>query len=200
MKSIVRSMEINTQKLGTASRISWCEQIENGQQVWWIRSPTQNIGNKHHTSNRSPFCKGVKMQKGASVLIRWQIMHVCPTQTTQSISNKSPLQAFHSVNTNIIERVPHATSSFGRHRWIEVRQKVGYPTRVVMLLILVYLTFKTKNINTEICTVKQCNFDWHLLNFVWVQCLLNELQWKNIYCVASIDLLNILRIILLLFS
>jgi hypothetical protein len=29
--SIDRSMEINTQKLGTASRISRCNQIENGQ-------------------------------------------------------------------------------------------------------------------------------------------------------------------------
>jgi hypothetical protein len=40
---------------------------------------TQNIENKHHTSNRSSFCKGVKMQKGAYVLIGWQIMHVRPT-------------------------------------------------------------------------------------------------------------------------
>jgi hypothetical protein len=29
----------------------------------------------------------------------------CPTQTTQNISNKPYLHAFHSVNTNIIERV-----------------------------------------------------------------------------------------------
>jgi hypothetical protein len=34
MKSIVRSMEINTQKLSIASRISWCDQIENRQKVW----------------------------------------------------------------------------------------------------------------------------------------------------------------------
>jgi hypothetical protein len=32
IKSIVRSMEINKQKLCTASRISWCDQIENGQE------------------------------------------------------------------------------------------------------------------------------------------------------------------------
>jgi hypothetical protein len=68
--------------------------------------------NKHHTNNRSPYCKGVKMQKGVFVFIQWQIMHVWPTQTTQSISNKPPLHAFHSVNTNIIERVSHATRVF----------------------------------------------------------------------------------------
>jgi hypothetical protein len=45
MNSIIRSVEINTQKLGTASWISWCNQIENGQQVWWVHSPTQNIEN-----------------------------------------------------------------------------------------------------------------------------------------------------------
>jgi hypothetical protein len=74
-------MEINSQKLGTACWISWCDQIENGQQDWRVHSPTQNIENKHHTSNRSPFCKGIKMQKGASVLIRWQIMHVMKEYT-----------------------------------------------------------------------------------------------------------------------
>jgi hypothetical protein len=101
MKSIVRSMEINTLKLGTTSRISRCDQIENGQQIWWVHYPTPNIENKHH--------------------IRWQIMHVCPTQTTQSISNKLLLHAFHSVNTNIIEQVPHKTCVF--QFWMNQRRE-----------------------------------------------------------------------------
>jgi hypothetical protein len=56
----------------------------------------------------SPLHKGVKMQKGASVLIWWQIMLVPSTETTHSRSNKSPLHAYHSVNVNTknIERVP----------------------------------------------------------------------------------------------
>jgi hypothetical protein len=75
--------------------------------VWISHSPTQNIENKHHTSNRKSLHKGVKMQKGTSVLIWWSIMHVPSTETTHNISNKSHLHAYHSVNVNTknIERV-----------------------------------------------------------------------------------------------
>jgi hypothetical protein len=47
------------------------------------------------------FTRVVKAQKSTSMLIRWQIISILPTQTTQSISYKPSLHTFNLVYTHI---------------------------------------------------------------------------------------------------
>jgi hypothetical protein len=112
MNLVVCVMETNSKNLGTMSPILWSIQIKSRQLVWWVHSTTQNIEYKHYTGDRTPLHKSFKAQKSTPMLIRWPIINISPTRTTQSILDKPFLNTFNLVYTHIIEWAPYTASVF----------------------------------------------------------------------------------------
>jgi hypothetical protein len=161
MNSTVRSMEINTQKFGT-EQVRYREQTTS--LVSLLSQRTSKI-NFIHAIGRLY----VWVQKGASVFIWWQIMHVRPTQTTQSISNKLPLHAFYFVNTNIIERVPRATCVF--QFWTNQRRVGDYRVNGSLnsneRLLINPSIAKAFATMTSTCSEKSFSRPWWLQDRLW---------------------------------
>jgi hypothetical protein len=89
---VVRATETNPHKLGTPSSIyRGLLKSRANKKFGEFILPLMNIEYKHYTS--------VKAHKSTSMLIRWQIVNIHPTQTTQSISDKPSLQMQNGLHT-----------------------------------------------------------------------------------------------------